>query len=323
MFKNIVIFKIGSDWQLPSAERFEEQLQRQRFAPCEPTQEESSGWVPPRPQDHSPLLEVVGGQWILKLQTERKSVPAGAVKAELDARCKALEATEGRKPSRKAKKELKEDIILEFLPRAFSKRQSVLVWIDAINRFLVVSSASHRVGDLVVDQLVEAFARADAILPLQNLATAVLPAQAMAQWLTEREAPVGFTVDRELELREPDNDQALVRYARHSLDIEEVVQHVVNGKMPVQLALTWEGRVSFMLGADLALRKIELLDDVFVDAEEGSDFDGDVALTTGELSRLLPALVEVLGGEAATSPVADESGEGAHAAEPLVESGVA
>lgn len=319
MFKNIVIFKIGSDWQLPAVERFEEELQRQRFAPCEPTQEESSGWVSPRPQDHSPLLEVVGGQWILKLQTERKSVPGGAVKAELEARCKALEATEGRKPSRKAKKELKEDIILEFLPRAFSKRQSVLVWVDAVNRFLVVSSASHRVGDLVVDQLVEAFARAGAILPLQNLATAVLPAHAMAQWLTEREAPVGFTGDRELELREPDNEQALVRYARHSLDIDEVVQHVANGKMPVQLALTWEGRVSFMLGADLALRKIELLDDVFVDTDEGSDFDGDVALTTGELSRLLPALVEVLGGEALPTPPSDESDEGAEASVPGAE----
>jgi len=42
------------------------------------------------------MVESVGGQWILKLAVERKAVPGGAVRTELEARCKAIEAAQGR-----------------------------------------------------------------------------------------------------------------------------------------------------------------------------------------------------------------------------------
>lgn len=298
MFKNILVYKIGADWQLPEAQDMEAVLERTRFAPCSATQEESFGWISPRPQDHSPFLEVVAGQWLMKLQLERKSVPGGAVKAELEARCKKIELERGRKPSRKEKKELKEDIVLEFLPRAFSKRYAFLVWLDPVNRCLVVGTSSRRAADEVVEQVVEAFAEVGTPLAIRPLLTQLNPATAMSTWLTEKEAPAGFTVDRDLELRQPDNEQSVVRYARHNLDIDEVVQHIVSGKQPTQLALTWDTRVSFMLGADLSLKKIEMLDDVFVDTDEDAGFDGDVALATAEISRLLVGLVGALGGEA-------------------------
>lgn len=298
MFKNILVYKIGADWQTPDAQGMEEVLQRTCFAPCSATQEESYGWVSPRPQDHSPFLEVVAGQWLMKLQVERKSVPAGAVRAELEARCKKIEQELGRKASRKEKKELKEDIVLEFLPRAFSKRYAFLVWLDPVNHFLVVGTSSRRAADEVVEQVVEAFSTVGATLPIQMLTTQAIPADTMAFWLTEKEAPAGFTVDRDLELRQPDNEQSVVRYARHNLEIEEVVQHIASGKKPTQLAMTWDSRVSFTLGADLSVKKIQMLDDVFVDSDEDSGFDGDAALATAEISRLLLGLIEALGGEA-------------------------
>ncbi len=301
MFKNILVYKIGADWQTPQPEDMEEVLRKGRFAPCSPTQEESYGWVSPRPQDHSPYLEVINGQWLMKLQVERKSVPAAAVKAELENRCKQIELTQGRKASRKEKKELKEDIVLEFLPRAFSKRYAQFVWLDPVNKFLVVGTASRRAADEVVEQVVEAFSEVGATLPISMLSTQRIPSDAMSTWLTEKEAPAGFTVDRDLELRQPDNEQSVVRYARHNLELDEIVQHIVSGKKPTQLAMTFDTRVSFVLGADLSVKKIELLDDVFVDTDESAGFDGDVALATAEISRLLLALVEELGGEAASA----------------------
>ena len=91
----------------------------------------------------------------------------------------------------------------------------------------------------------------------------------------------------------------MVRYARHPLDIEEVQAHIAAGKLPTKLALTWDDRVSFMLTEGLQLKKVSFLDTVFEDkAADDGGFDTDVAIATGELSKLIPDLIEALGGEA-------------------------
>jgi len=85
-----------------------------------------------------------------------------------------------------------------------------------------------------------------------------------------------------------------------TLDIDEVGEHIKQGKLPTQLAMTWNSRVSFVLTDALTLKKIKLLDVVLensspVDGADGG-FDADVAITTGELQHLLPDLVDALGG---------------------------
>ena len=91
-----------------------------------------------------------------------------------------------------------------------------------------------------------------------------------------------------------------MRYARHTLEIDEVAEHIRQGKFPTQLAMTWNSRVSFVLTETLTLKKIKLLDVALEGARPSRDdsgFDADVAITTGELSRLIPDLLDALGGE--------------------------
>ena len=136
----------------------------------------------------------------------------------------------------------------------------------------------------------------------------------MAAWLSDREAPAGFTLDRECELKQPDSEKATVRYARHTLDIDEVGQHIQGGKLPTQLGLTWASRVSFVLTEAGTMKKIKLLDVVLEnaapqgDADDGS-FDTDVALATGELMQLIPDLVAALGGPLVKSGAASAAAE--------------
>jgi recombination associated protein RdgC len=123
----------------------------------------------------------------------------------------------------------------------------------------------------------------------------------MAHWLGSREAPHSFTVDRDCELKMPDEQKSTVRYSRHTLEIDEVAQHITAGKVPTQLAMTWNDRVSFVLTESAQIRKLKLLDVVMDGVEKpGKDddgFDADAAILTGELSALLPDLLEALGGE--------------------------
>lgn len=305
MFKNALVYRI-EEWAPPTQADIEKRLDGARFAECMPSQAESAGWVEPRGQKHGVLLESVGGQLILKLCTEAKPVPSGVVKDLLNARLDKIEADTGRRPKGKASRELKEQIVHELLPRAFPKRSTTLVWIDLAARCVLIGAASYKKADSVVTRLVELFGG----LRLAPLQTALSPAGAMSAWLAEKQAPPGFSIDRECELKQPDSEKAAVRYARHTLDIDEVGEHIRQGKLPTQLALTWSSRVSFVLTDALALKKIKLLDVVLENAPapESADenFDADVAIMTGELRLLLPDLIEALGGplEPAAAPAA-------------------
>ncbi len=297
MFKSIRVYTIAEDWARPSGPAFEAAMKKFAFAPLGATEKESVGWVSPRPADHSPLLEVISGQWILKVQKESKSVPAGALKKAIAARVKKIEES-GRKVGRKEKKELKEEVELTLLPRAFSKIVATLVWLDLANRRLVIGSSSQKAADDVVQALIETSQEAGSILQMTQLQTQQSPSTSMSQWLVDKEAPTGFSLDRDLELRQPDEEKSAVRYARHNLEIDEVVEHIKSGKIPTQVAMTWDSRVSFVLGADGSVKRIELLDEVFKEvSEEDMNFDGDVAIFTGELAKLIPELVAALGGE--------------------------
>ena len=119
------------------------------------------------------------------------------------------------------------------------------------------------------------------------------------EWLAEGEAPGQFQVERECELKSSAEDRAVVKYTRHTLDIDEVKQHIAQGKLPTKLALNWQGRVAFTLTEAMTLKKVGLLETVFegTSKEKEDNFDADVAISTGELGQLIPELVEALGGE--------------------------
>ena len=290
-----MVYRLAADWTATLAQ-VELSLDSARFVECGPSQERSLGWVEPRGEAHGPLVEAVGGQWVLKMMIETKAVPASVLNRKVMDQVAHIEASTGRKPGKKEKRDIKEELKLTLLPMAFSKQITVTVWIDPAARLLVLDAGSQTRADEVVTALVKSL---DGFAPTL-LNTVTSPAVAMSEWLLSQEPPLGFSVDRECELKATDESKAVVRYARHPLDNDEVVAHVRGGKQASRLALTWDSRVSFMLTESLQLKKIAFLD-VVMDGKgdrKNDGFDTDVALATGELRRLIPDLVAALGGEA-------------------------
>lgn len=296
MFKNLTLFRIqdGCTADLTQAQT---DLERRPFMPCMPTQEQAMGWVPPRGQDNGALVESVGGHWLAVLRLETRVLPADVVARTVDERAAQIEAQTGRKPGKRERRDLKDEVRLSLLPRAFTKQAHVRVWLAPQQGWLALDAASSARTEQALAALLEAMPS----LRLAPLQTAQSPAGCMAAWLAERDAPAGFSVDREAELRATDESRAVVRYSRHALDTDEVVQHVRAGLMPSRLALTWADRVSFVLTDTGALKRIAFTDQVFDSAstDKADDFDGSWALFTGEFTQLLPDLIAALGGEAA------------------------
>lgn len=294
MFKNMVVYRIGAEWQA-SLTVIESSLQKMRFAPCGLTQKQSVGWVEPRGLKHSPLVESIGGQYLLKMLVEQRVLPGAVVKRRTDEMARKIEEETGRKPGKKQSKELKEQAELELLPMAFTKQSSVNVWIDPAHHLLMLDTSSSSRAEDVITSLVKCL-DGFAVSLLQTKESASV---AMKEWLASGEPPAGFTIDRECELKSMDEMKSVVRYARHLLDTDEVKAHIVSGKLPTRLAMTWDARVSFVLTESMQIKKLAFLDVVFEGHKPGKDeaFDADAAIATTEMSKLIPDLIDALGGE--------------------------
>ena len=294
MFKDAILYRIAPGW-FPGIDTIEEALAKAPFAECGATQEKSLGWAPPRGEAHGALAESIGGELIARFMVEAKKIPGSVLRRKVKEKADRIQQETGRKPGKKETKELKDEAKLDLLPMAFTTVTSTWVWIDRDARLLLIDTASQGRADEIVTLLVESLPG----LSVSLVNTQTSPQAAMAHWLKEQEPPAGFTIDRECELRSHGEEKAVVKYARHPLDIEEVQAHIDAGKLPTLLALTWDDRVSFVLTEGGQLKKIQFLDTVFDGAKaDDGGFDTDVAIATGELGKLVPDLIAALGGEA-------------------------
>jgi len=291
MMKNAIIYRFTGS----ISESIESDLTKAAFIPCQPSQEKSIGWVAPR-TEHGALAEFVGGELIVKLRIETKAVPREAVDKLVGEKVEQIEAATGRKPGKKERRELKEDALKELLPHALPRQSDVLAWIDRDAGLLIVGAGTQSKAELTT-----ALVAALPGLQVALLQTNVTPQTAMTNWLTAAnpdEWPAGLSVERECELKGGEPDKSVVKFTRHSLLNDEIRLHISQGKLPTKLALSWEGRVSFVLTEGLQVKKLAV--DVLSEpgAGDGKDdrFDADVAIFTGEMKKMITGLVDALGG---------------------------
>ena len=183
------------------------------------------------------------------------------------------------------------------LPRAFSIVRDTRAWIDTTGGWLVIDSSSPTKSDEFLQLLNKSIDR----MPLANLHVDMSPAAAMTDWLARDEAPAGFTIDQDTELRSTGENRATVRYVRQSVDADDVRRHIEAGKQCTRLAMTWADRVSFpdRIAGDQAGGRLDILKESADALAQNDDerFDSDFTLMTGELARLIADVVEALGGE--------------------------
>lgn len=294
-FKNLQVYRLPAPAAITAAQ-LEKDLAAHAFQPCSSLEMQSQGWASPR--ENGELVYTINKQILLLLGTEKKLLPTSVINQVAKAKAAEIEEQQGFKPGRKQMKELKEQVADELLPRAFSIRRNTWVWIDPVNGWLVVDAASPAKADEVLKLLFKSVDK----LPLEALHVAQSPVAAMTDWLVADQAPSGFTVDQDTELRATTESKATVRYVRHTLEADDVRRHIEAGKQCTRLAMTWSDRISFVLTESLTIKRITPLDVIKEESDtsaqnEEERFDADITLMTGELSKMLVDLVQALGGE--------------------------
>lgn len=297
-FKNLQLYRLPTPWAIDLA-KLDEQLERGTFSRCPSHQPMSRGWVAPRKD--GALIYSSNNQWLIALAVEQRLLPSSVINDEAKERAEQIAEQQGYAPGRKQMKEIKERVTEELMPRAFTKKRTTFIWIDPKNGWFCVDAGSPGKAEEVIEHVRHCLDE----FPLKPLHTQLSPQSAMADWLAGGDAPAGFTIDRDCELKAMGEEKAAVRYVRHPLGDEvggEIKAHLAAGKLPTRLALTWDERISFVLTEKLEIKRLAFLDVLKEEAEKSAEhadeqFDADFALMTGEISRFLPQLVAALGGE--------------------------
>jgi len=291
--KNVRILRFDPA-SFPAVELLEDQLAKRGLEPLGALERERYGFVPPSPD--GTLVHARESYRLIALGSEKKLLPSTVVRQTADQRAQKLEQQQGRAPGKKQMRDLRDQVETELLSRAFSVRQSTRIWFDVETGFVLIDHASPKLEETFF----EVWHQTVSGVELQRLEVERAPLSAMTHWIASGEAPVGFSIDQEAELRSAAVGQATVRYLRHVLDEAEIRRHVSNGKQCTRLALTWRDRVSFVLGEDLSLKRLQWVasesDDNGTEVSEEDRFDMDFILSSGDLARLCTDLVESLDG---------------------------
>lgn len=298
-FRNARVFRFTKPFDI-SAEELEEKLQADVFKPCGPQETSRQGWVPPLGKHGEQLVHSANGYHLIALRKEEKILPGPVVKEAVEEKAEAIEFEQGRKVRRKEKDEIKEQVMLEMLPQAFSKNRRSFAYLAPQDGVLVVDAGSAKQAEDLASTLRKSLGS----LPVRPPAVEQAPAFTFTGWLNESiDLPGKVVLGTECELKDPSEDGGVVRCKGLDLKADEIRNHLDAGMQVTKLSLTWDDNVSFVLDEELGIRRLKFgetlqdqLDDVDVD-DHAAKFDAAFTLMTLELSRLIPGLLEALGGE--------------------------
>lgn len=290
-FRNLQLYGLDDDWTLTPG-KLEEELAHNSLKPCPPLALSNHGWVPPA--DTPALVQNVDRHLLIALGIEQKLLPASVIKDEVQRHAEAWEQSRGMKPGRKLMREFKDRATTELLPRAFSRRRVVRLWIDPEARRLAVDSASAGPAETATEALRDTLGE----LPLSLPAPEHAPDDTLSGWLRSRRPPEGFVLGEDCELTGPDETRPVLRYQRHPLDTAEIDQHLDNGFRVSKLVLIWRDQMRFSIDAKLQIKQLRVLD-----SEEADDtdtlppeqrFEAEFMLMAGRYSALLNDLLVAL-----------------------------
>ena len=288
-FRNLTLFRFPTTLDLAD---LEQHLAECALKPVGPLELSSRGFVPPMGQHGDALSHAIAPSTWITVGGEDKLLPGAVVNDLLQKKLAAIEDKEGRKPGGRTRKRLKDELVMELLPRAFVRPVRTDALLDAGLGVIAVDTSSRKSAEAVVSEI----RRALGSFPALPVNAEVAPRAILTGWVAGDPLPDGLSLGDECELRDPADTGAIVKVQRMELSGEEIAKHLEAGKQVTRLALVLDDHVSFVLGEDLVVRKFKLLDGA-VDQLESSDrddvaaeLDARFALMAGEFKRLFAVL---------------------------------
>lgn len=307
-FRNILIYRLTQDVpafqaQAEEADPFAQlaiALETKKARPCASQELSTYGFISPiGKQPEAPVVHASGEFLLIAARKEERILPGSVVKDAVEEKIEEIEAQQVRKVYKKERDQIKDEIVMSLLPRAFIRKPVTLAAIDTKQGLIYVDASSPQRAEDLLSTLREALGS----LPVRPLSVKVAPTATLTDWLKTQQATHDFHILDECELRDSHEDGGVIRAKGQDLVSDEIRNHLDAGKVVTTLSLAWQDKLSFVLNDSLALKRIRFEDLLQEQAAQdgGEDaaaqLDASFTLMMLTLRELMPALLEALGGE--------------------------
>jgi recombination associated protein RdgC len=309
-FKNLRVYRFTQAFTL-DVDALNSALGTGAFVPCNSQDAARYGWVSPitgQNEGDENLVHACQDYLMVCAKKQEKVLPASVVNEVVKDRADAIAEAEGRSVSRKERQALKDDVMMELLPKAFTRSSLQYAYIALKQGYIVIDAASATKAEELLSALRESIGS----LPVVPLVSKQLPPQVMTHWVTEATAPERFTLGDECELADPKESGSVVRWKHQDLASAEINSLLQAGMIVTKLGINWLQGVDFILDDQLAIKRLRFEDNIQEKAEafEAQDkveqFDIEFSVMTLELSAFIDDLVKALGGMNMDAPSVEE-----------------
>ena len=255
-FKNARIFQLPTDYSIDSDE-LSNHLAEDALKPCGPQDTASQGWISPFSLDNEELYCLQSGSaQLFTMAVEEKILPAAVVNQQLQEKVSQIKSDTGNKPGRKQQTDMKQEILFDLLPQAFTKLKKMGAYIDNTHNLLVVDSASQNPAENLVSQLRQTLGsfKATAFGESSGMATV------LTKWITDGHAEGGLEFGSNLVLETLDEAKSVIRAKNVNYLTDEMQRHIENGYLVTQIGLVFNDRIEFTLTHDFAIKSIKFTD---------------------------------------------------------------
>jgi recombination associated protein RdgC len=298
-FKNLIFFRLEKAFAY-TPETLEASLEKLCFLPCGKHELSSLGWSSPMGKLSEMRVHAGAGAMMICAKKEERILPASVIREFVNDKVEAIEEAEMRKVRKKERDTIKDDVILDLTPKAFTRSSHTLAIILPKQSLLVVDASSAKKADEFTALLRKTLTETPLKLPQVQHS----PAETLTLWLSNPESiPNDLEIGDECELLEPGDEGSLVRCRRQDLGSKEITTHLKAGKNVVKLGMTWDEKISFILADDLSIKRLKYSEELMDDASEKGDgdaatqFDADFTLMALEIGHFIPRVIELFGGE--------------------------
>ncbi|WP_408601254.1 recombination-associated protein RdgC [Pseudomonas sp. PLMAX] len=299
IFKNLSIYSVPGEVNL---ETLEGHLNSMPFKHCLPSQEFTAGFA--RLYGSPSRVLTVNGCHLFCLMSEEKKIPPAVVRTKLRKVIEAKEISYGRRLKTAERKEA-EEMVREGLIRSaeeFVQTKETWIYFDTKAKLLVINSSSAKTAASISEMVKPAISN-KMLFPLRPQHDV---SKKLTFWLAENQAPEPLVAGQKCGLTD---DTGTIKYNKVTLEDPRLKGYLQDGMRVTALALSHKERCSFNLSEDFMITSFALTDLALEDLDHGTSepleqLAGDLVLMSKEVSALVDALMDALGGE--LNPEVDE-----------------